>query len=104
MEAGGLPQAKSFLSSKNIGISCLKKFLPLFQPIRGMAIFKETRRHLKEAVKLLQQAGYDFVDSKMTNLATGEPLEFEVLEQFGKRKHLYPRHVAVYCQSGKNRY
>ena len=41
--------------------------------------FKETRQRLKEAVKLLNAAGYDFVDGQMTNLKTGQPLEFEVL-------------------------
>lgn len=38
-----------------------------------------TRANLKQAVKLLQEAGYDFVDGKMTNLKTGEALKFEVL-------------------------
>ncbi len=37
------------------------------------------RENLKKAVRLLNEAGYDFVDGKMTNLATGEPLRFEVL-------------------------
>lgn len=37
------------------------------------------RENLKKAVSLLKEAGYDFVDGKMTNLATGEPLEIEVL-------------------------
>ena len=37
------------------------------------------RQNLKQAVKLLNDAGYDFVDGKMTNLKTGEPLEFEIL-------------------------
>lgn len=38
-----------------------------------------TRNNLRQAVTLLQSAGYDFVDGKMTNLQTGEPLELEVL-------------------------
>jgi len=38
-----------------------------------------SRQNLRHAVKLLNEAGYDFVDGKMTNLATGEPLEFEIL-------------------------
>lgn len=37
------------------------------------------RENLKKAVSLLQDAGYDFNDGKMTNLQTGEPLEVEVL-------------------------
>ena len=39
----------------------------------------ETRKNLRRAVELLKQAGYDFVDGKMTNLANNEPLEIEVL-------------------------
>ena len=41
--------------------------------------FEASRENLRRAVKLLNEAGYDFVDGKMTNLSTGEPLEFEVL-------------------------
>ncbi len=40
---------------------------------------QETRQNLRRAVKLLQEAGYDFVDGRMTNLENGEPLEIEVL-------------------------
>ena len=40
---------------------------------------KKQRENLKKAVKLLNEAGYDFVDGKMTNLKTGEPLTIEVL-------------------------
>lgn len=39
----------------------------------------QTRTNLRHAVNLLKEAGYDFVDGKMTNLKTGQPLEFEVL-------------------------
>ena len=37
------------------------------------------RHNLKKAVALLNDAGYDFVDGKMINLNTKEPLEVEVL-------------------------
>lgn len=36
------------------------------------------RDNLKLAVKLLNEAGYDFVNETMTNTQTGEPLEFEI--------------------------
>lgn len=39
----------------------------------------DSRQNLKQAVKLLKAAGYDFVDGKMTELKTGEPLEIEIL-------------------------
>ena len=39
----------------------------------------QTRENLKRAVSLLREAGYDFKDGKMTNLATNQPLEIEVL-------------------------
>lgn len=41
--------------------------------------YTQTRKNLKKAVKLLQEAGYGFRDGKMTNLKTGETLEFEIL-------------------------
>lgn len=37
------------------------------------------RENLRHAVRLLNEAGYDFVDGKMTNLKTLEPLRFEVI-------------------------
>ena len=37
------------------------------------------RENLKLAVKLLNDAGYDFINEKMCNLKTGEPLEFEII-------------------------
>ncbi len=40
---------------------------------------KKQRENLKKAVKLLGEAGYGFVDGKMTNLKTNEPLTIEVL-------------------------
>ena len=40
---------------------------------------KKQRANLKKAVKLLNEAGYDFVNGKMTNLKTKEPLTIEVL-------------------------
>jgi microcin C transport system substrate-binding protein len=40
---------------------------------------QKQRENLKRAVALLREAGYDFVDGKMTNLTTGEPLTIEVL-------------------------
>ena len=40
---------------------------------------ENNRHNLREAVRLLKLGGYDFVDGKMTNLKTGQPLEFEIL-------------------------
>ena len=40
---------------------------------------QSSRENLRYAVKLLKEAGYDFVDGKMTNLKTGERLEIEIL-------------------------
>ena len=37
------------------------------------------RENLKLAVSLLQSAGYDFINEKMCNTKTGEPLEFEII-------------------------
>lgn len=40
---------------------------------------EKVRANLRRAVALLKEAGYDFVDGKMTDLQTGEPLRFEVI-------------------------
>lgn len=40
---------------------------------------QKLRDNLRKAVKLLKEAGYDFKDGKMTDMATGEPLRFTVL-------------------------
>lgn len=37
------------------------------------------RENLKQATSLLKEAGYDFINEKMCNLKTGEPLEFEIV-------------------------
>ncbi len=37
------------------------------------------RENLKLAVKLLNEAGYNFINEKMCNLKTGEPLEFKII-------------------------
>ena len=37
------------------------------------------RENLKLAVKLLNEAGYDFINEKMCNVKTGEPLELEII-------------------------
>lgn len=39
----------------------------------------DERNALKKAVKLLKKAGWDFVDGKMTNLKTGEKLNFSIM-------------------------
>lgn len=79
MAAKGKPQGKE--------LEILKKFKTQLAPeVFGevpkqpqVKSYQDTRQNLRQAVKLLQEAGYDFVDGRMTNLATGKPLEFEIL-------------------------
>ncbi|MBR2273505.1 MAG: ABC transporter substrate-binding protein [Alphaproteobacteria bacterium] len=77
--AKGIPQDKELQILTN-----LKDKLPpeiLTTPIE--TIFRDDslsdRENLKLAVKLLQKAGYDFINEKMCNVKTGEPLEFEIV-------------------------
>lgn len=79
MEAVGLPEGKE------------KKILQRYKDRLNPEIFSvpysptfnidmnNSRENLKKSVSLLKEAGYDFVDGKMTNLSTKEPLEFEIL-------------------------
>lgn len=79
LSASGLPEGKE----KEI-LSKYKKDLPsqIFTEeytLPDNSTIEKQRENLKRAVKLLNEAGYDFIDGKMTNLKTGEPLEIEVL-------------------------
>lgn len=80
MEATGLPTGKELQILNNY-----RKKLP--QSVFNQAPenpkhenYIQTRQNLKKAVKLLKEAGYDFVNGKMTNLQSGEPLELEIID------------------------
>ena len=79
MEATGLPQGKELAILKQYRNLLPKEVFTTVPTNPRHENFKETRRHLNEAVSLLKSAGYDFVDGKMTNLKSKEPLKFEVL-------------------------
>lgn len=79
MEATGLPEGLELKI-----LNKYKNLLPqaVFDTIPQNPVHQDiasTRNNLRKAVKLLQEAGYDFKDGKMTNLQTNQPLEFEVL-------------------------
>ena len=79
MEAFGLPQGRELeileKYKNNLDKSIFEN--PPFIPFHNTHV--DTRKNLKYAVTLLKDAGYDFVDGKMTQLKTMKPLEFEVL-------------------------
>ncbi len=79
MEATGLPSGleKEILEEYRDDLSDDVFNKPFLLPDNSTPY--KLRQNLKLAVKLLNEAGYDFVDGKMTNLKTGEPLEFEIL-------------------------
>ena len=79
MEATGLPKGKELEILNKYRNKLPKSVFEKAPQNPSHKDFKETRQRLKEAVKLLNEAGYDFVNGKMTNLKTGQPLEFEVL-------------------------
>ena len=79
MAAQGLPQGKE-LDLLNPFKNQLDS--EVFGPLPQNPSFKtieDNRKNLREAVRLLKLGGYDFVDGKMTNLQTQQPLEFEIL-------------------------
>lgn len=79
MEAVGLPEGKE----KEILQRYKDRLNPEIFSVPYSPTFNidmnNSRENLKKAVSLLKEAGYDFVDDKMTNLSTKEPLEFEIL-------------------------
>lgn len=79
MEATGIPQGRELeILQKYADKLPVEIFNTPYEPTVNENIY-DSRENLKKAVKLLKDAGYDFVDGKMTNLATGEVLELEVL-------------------------
>lgn len=79
MEATGLPEGRELEILQQY-----KEFLPkeIFTKTPQNPYYSDynsSRENLRQAVALLQEAGYDFVDGKMTNLKTNESLEIEVL-------------------------
>lgn len=79
MEASGKPEGKELaLLNKYRGQLDGNVFGEAPKP-PVVTDYMAERENLRTAVKLLNEAGYDFVDGKMTNLKTGEALEFEIL-------------------------
>lgn len=79
MEATELPKGKELAVLNKYRNQLDKSVFDVAPKIPSHKTPAESRENLKQAVKLLQESGYDFVDGKMTNLKTGEALEFEVL-------------------------
>lgn len=79
MEATGLPEGRE-LEILDAYKNQLSEdiFTKAYEPTVNAQI-NNPRENLKKAVALLKDAGYDFKDGKMVNLATGEPLEVEIL-------------------------
>lgn len=79
MEATGKPQGRELQILKKFASQLDKEVFAEVPVSPKHKDYLQSRQNLRQAVALLKQAGYDFVDGKMTNLKTGQPLEFEVL-------------------------
>ena len=79
MEATGLPEGRELEILEQYRDKLPRDvFTEPYEPTVNADIY-DSRENLKKAVQLFKEAGYDFVDGKMTNLTTGEPLEIEIL-------------------------
>jgi len=79
MEATGLPQGLEKKILEQFGTELDPSVFTTPFTLPDNATPEKIRQNLRQAVKLLQAAGYDFVNGKMTDLATGRPLQIEVL-------------------------
>ena len=79
MAATGKPQWKELSILKQFAKDLPPEVFGELPPPPYHADYRKTREYLKQAVALLKEAGYDFVDGKMVNLETKQPLEIEVL-------------------------
>lgn len=79
MEATGLPQGRELSILRCYRNELDDSVFTAAPSLPSHRTPQETRQNLRRAVKLLQEAGYDFVDGRMINIENGEPLEIEVL-------------------------
>lgn len=79
MAARGLPQGRELAILSRFRSRLPESVFTQAPALPEQRDYLQSRENLRQAVRLLQEAGYDFKDGKMTNLATGKPLEIEVL-------------------------
>ena len=79
MEAPGLPDGRELKILEQYCDKLPKEVFTEPYKLTTNPDIYDSRENLKAAVALLKEAGYDFIDGKMTNLQTGKPLEIEIL-------------------------
>ena len=79
MSASGLPEGKELEILEQYKDKLPESVFTTEFSLPDNSTPQKLRNNLKKAVKLLKEAGFDFVNGKMTNLKTGEPLKFEIL-------------------------
>ncbi|MBQ7632567.1 MAG: ABC transporter substrate-binding protein [Alphaproteobacteria bacterium] len=79
MEATGLPDGRELKILEQYCDKLPKEVFTEPYKLTTNPDIYDSRENLKAAVALLKEAGYDFIDGKMTNLQTGKPLEIEIL-------------------------
>ena len=67
---------------------------PFTNPVNGSP--ENVRANLREAMRLLKQAGYEVRNQKLANVKTGEPLSIEILP----RRPIQPRNASS-CSTGR---
>lgn len=79
MEATGLPKGKELEILKKYRNQLPEEVFTKAPELPQHQNYMKTRQNLRQAVKLLREAGYDFKDGLMTNMQNGEILEIEIL-------------------------
>ena len=80
LASSGLPQGEelAILEAVKDKVPATVFTTPYANPVNGTP--DAVRANLREAVRLLKEAGYELRDGRMTNVKTGEPLTVEFLE------------------------
>ena len=79
MEAIGLPEGKELDILNQYKDKLDNAVFTIPYKVPSNPDIYNSRANLKQAVALLKEAGYDFIDGKMVNLKNGQPLEIEIL-------------------------
>ncbi len=86
MEASGLPTGKELHILKKYRSQLDDEIFTQPPEIPSHQTPVQTRKNLREAVRLLREAGYTFKDGKMVNIETGVPLSFEIIDNSANGK------------------
>ena len=79
LASSGLPEGQELAILETVRGKVPAEVFTTPTPIRSAAVPENTRNNLREAIRLMKEAGYEIRDRKLVNVKTNEPLTVEFL-------------------------